>query len=302
MKFLKAAVLLLFLTFNLAAFAAQVYKYKDENGKWVFSDKKPKKAKDLETVEYQGSKKGPLEPRLYIKEVDDGGYALVFHNPYFAPIEVEMTSTIFESGVDRQVVGANSTQILSQNLTKRPRLKYIWRIGEPGIRQDNHLYRLPVSSKQSHIISQSFKGRFSHFRRPNIYSVDIALSVGTYISAARKGTVIWVKDNFHIGGAKSYFLDKANYINVLHEDGTYAVYAHILHSSALVKPGDTVNVGDRLARAGSTGYSTGPHLHFVIRKNSGSNTRSVPFRFADNSGKIYTPRRGMKVDGIDKDF
>lgn len=299
MKFLKAWFLVFFF-YHSAVFAAQVYKYKDDNGKWVFSDRKPHATKEVERVEYQGSKKGPPEPRIYTKK-SNGLYSLVFHNPYFAPIEVEMLSSLFESGSHKEVVAANSTKTLYKNLTKRPRLNYKWRIGEPGTIQDNYLYRFPVSSKQSHQISQSFNGRFSHSQRPNIYSVDIALSVGTYISAARAGTVIWTKDNFHIGGAKNYFLDKANYVEVLHDDGTYAIYAHILHGSALVKPGQRVDVGDRLARSGSTGYSTGPHLHFVIRKNDGSNTRSVRFKFIDNTGKTFTPSRGMKVDGIGKE-
>jgi len=76
------------------------------------------------------------------------------------------------------------------------------------------------------------------------------------------------------------------------------VYAHILIGSARVKPGDRVAVGDVLARSGSSGYSTGPHLHFVIRKNSGLQTVSIPFSFRDADGAPFTPREGMKLRGI----
>ena len=98
-----------------------------------------------------------------------------------------------------------------------------------------------------------------------------------------------------MGGKDKYFLDKANYVKVLHEDGTYAIYAHILRATAAVKPGDSVQVGDVLARSGSSGYSTGPHLHFVIRKNVGLKTVSIPFKFISDAGTAYTPKRGMVI-------
>jgi murein DD-endopeptidase MepM/ murein hydrolase activator NlpD len=107
--------------------------------------------------------------------------------------------------------------------------------------------------------------------------------------------VIWTKDDYHMGGGGKYFLDKANYIKVLHDDGTYAVYAHILMGSAVVQPGDKVKAGDILARAGSSGYSTGPHLHFVVRKNIGLKTLSIPFKFVDQNGLPFEPRKGMMI-------
>ena len=98
-----------------------------------------------------------------------------------------------------------------------------------------------------------------------------------------------------MGGRKKYFLDKANYVKILHEDGTYAVYAHILQGTAMVKPGENVQLGQRLARSGSSGYSTGPHLHFVIQKNVGLKTHSIPFVFKDAEGKTFTPKRAMVI-------
>jgi len=121
---------------------------------------------------------------------------------------------------------------------------------------------------------------------------------GTEISAAREGTVIWVKDDYHLGGKKAYFMDKANFVKVLHQDGTYAVYAHILQGSSFVKPGDRVKAGDKLARSGSSGYSTGPHLHFVIQKNIGMKTVSIPFKFFGANGHSFTPQKGMNVAGF----
>jgi murein DD-endopeptidase MepM/ murein hydrolase activator NlpD len=126
------------------------------------------------------------------------------------------------------------------------------------------------------------------------------MDVGTYLTAVRTGTVILVKDDYHMSGTTRYFLDKANVIQVLHYDGTFASYAHILMDTAMVKEGDKVARGERLARSGSSGFSTGPHLHFSIVKNVGIKNISIPFQFVDNKGKVFTPKRAMIMVGAEK--
>ena len=132
--------------------------------------------------------------------------------------------------------------------------------------------------------------------------MDIAMDIGTYLTAVRAGTVVWVKDDYHMSGTTRYFLDKANGIKVLHDDGTFASYAHILMDTALVKEGDKVALGDKLARSGSSGFSTGPHLHFSILKNAGLKNIAIPFTFVDNKGKVFTPKRAMTMVGVSKPY
>jgi len=85
--------------------------------------------------------------------------------------------------------------------------------------------------------------------------VDFAAETGTPINAAASGKVIYA--DFHPAYGKSVEID--------HGNGLVTRYAH--GSELLVKEGDLVVRGQRISRVGSTGRSTGPHLHFEVRLN-----------------------------------
>ncbi len=83
---------------------------------------------------------------------------------------------------------------------------------------------------------------------------DIAAPTGTHVAAAASGEVV------HAGPAGTY----GNLVRVRHADGFETRYAHL--SRVDVKVGDRVELGQAIGAVGSTGHSTGPHLHFEIRK------------------------------------
>jgi len=66
-----------------------------------------------------------------------------------------------------------------------------------------------------------------------------------------------------------------NMIEIDHGNGLLSRYAHT--SQIFVKEGDLVMRGQRVATVGSTGRSTGPHLHFSVQRNTGMELRSIPF-------------------------
>jgi murein DD-endopeptidase MepM/ murein hydrolase activator NlpD len=92
---------------------------------------------------------------------------------------------------------------------------------------------------------------------------------GAPIDAAHDGVVTYAGWNGTLG----------NYIQINHGDGTSSGYGHIVNGGILVGYGQGVAAGQEIARVGSTGASTGCHLHFMIRIN-GALTDPVPFMAA----------------------
>lgn len=87
------------------------------------------------------------------------------------------------------------------------------------------------------------------------YGIDIPAPQGTKIYACYDGEVAWAKWNNSAG----------NWVGIDHGDGLYTVYMHM--SKILVKPGQKISKGDVVGLVGSTGRSTGPHLHLAVRLN-----------------------------------
>ena len=155
-------------------------------------------------------------------------------------------------------------------------------------------YRLPFPSGQAYRISQAFHSRYSHNTSDSLYAVDIAMPEGTPIHAARAGVVMELTRDFAGGGLnREKYGKRANIIRILHNDGTMAVYAHLQHQSTRVTPGTHVAAGQVIATSGNTGYTSGPHLHFVVQRNAGMHIEAVPFQFAGPDGAGLTPREGM---------
>lgn len=101
--------------------------------------------------------------------------------------------------------------------------------------------------------------------------IDIGASYGTNVDAADAGMVI----------ISDYSSSYGHYIVIDHGNGYTTLYAHL--SKRLVKAGDKVKQGAIIGKVGSTGLSTGPHLHFEISKNG---TRINPAQFY--TGLTYT--------------
>ena len=124
------------------------------------------------------------------------------------------------------------------------------------------------------------------------------MDAGRDIVAAADGTVIYTNDGEYDrcstgdcdGGSGC-----GNYVKIQHDDGTMALYCHMKEWSVAVSYGQRVSCGDKLGEVGSSGHSTGPHLHFEPR--SSGNVGFDPFYGSCNTSGGYWIDQGS-YDGL----
>jgi len=157
--------------------------------------------------------------------------------------------------------------------------------GDPHAIPEEVTYSLPVDENSRWELGQEFNGEYSHNDEQNRYAVDFIVPTGTPVLAARAGTVMETIGSYDSGGQNAkVYASRANFIRILHDDGSMGLYAHLKENGALVSPGEQVGLGDVIGYSGNTGYSSGPHLHFVLQINTGMRLVSIPFRMAGPDG------------------
>jgi murein DD-endopeptidase MepM/ murein hydrolase activator NlpD len=207
------------------------------------------------------------------------------------------------------VVGENRAQTIATLQASNPagggsRFSFTstWTLGDVRSHADQATYRVPVMEGQPVRIGQAPGGGeiTTHDNAASRYAVDFDLSEGTAVVAARDGVVIDARDDLSVGRPDPSLATQANFVEVLHEDGTIAVYAHLIHRGLRVHRGDSVREGTLLAYSGNTGYSFGPHLHFAVQQvvatADGFDRESIPFQLRTApTGAAFVPVRGIVV-------
>lgn len=156
--------------------------------------------------------------------------------------------------------------------------------GHPGARPLDVEYAWPLGTHALRV-GQGWGGSFSHRDDENRHAVDFTVPEGTPVLAARDGVVMQAEARFAGGGLHSTDdTARANFIRILHDDGTMALYAHLAPGGTGVAAGARVRRGQRIGTSGNTGYSGGPHLHFAIQANRGLRLASIPFRMFGPGG------------------
>ena len=165
---------------------------------------------------------------------------------------------------------------------------YFYYMGDIHAEPDmEYPYRLPYRLGDTHRVTQGFDGEFSH--KGNVtYSLDFDLDEGTAVYAARDGVVVELREDSDTGGEGEQFIDKANFVTIMHEDGTFADYSHLRKNGVQVRIGQKVRAGKLIAYSGSTGYVSGPHLHFNVKKVlRGGKYQTIPVKFRTAHGVVY---------------
>lgn len=291
------------------AWAGDLYKWQDENGVWHFSDKPPaSQQQEFESVAL------PVEPRPMVSMRKAGSRQEpehYFFNHYGGPAELEVRLNVADnirSDLDlpaRIVLPAQQEQKVVTLGAANPREGFRYQLAYtlvpgppvPDLPEDMDFYP-PFPRGLEFPISQGFGGGPTHKDEANRYAVDIVMPTGTPVLAARGGVVMDVEDDFHGGEQTPKFLERANRVRILHDDGSMAVYAHLDSNSARVYPGTKVPAGAWIGNSGNTGYSSGPHLHFVVQVNAGLSLVSIPFRFREPGGGTISPEGPGMLSGV----
>jgi murein DD-endopeptidase MepM/ murein hydrolase activator NlpD len=169
---------------------------------------------------------------------------------------------------EEQIVGAAPSD--AQNYNDSLRLPVGYEVSPelpPLSSPENYLPDTPVKFTgyiwpAKGVLTSGYGRRWGRMHR----GIDIAAPIGTPIVAAAPGEVIFA--GWNAGGY-------GNLVKVRHDDGSVTFYAH--NSRIFVRLGQKVNQGEPISAMGSTGYSTGPHLHFEIRPNGKSAANPIAY-------------------------
>ena len=171
----------------------------------------------------------------------------------YAVERIEITHEGFSVDNDLAEVSYGIATPIGENWNDAQKVTSVWGFTRPSFRVDNGQF-----TKEGH------------------NGMDFSATRGTRINAIKSGRITKVENNEN--NIRGY----GKYVEITHEDGTHSLYGH--QSKILVKEGEFVPAGTKIGEVGSTGNSTGPHLHLGYDGNGdGIYSRENPL---DNPERI----------------
>lgn len=159
----------------------------------------------------------------------------------------------------------------------------------------------PVASSDSYIIpaAGSISSPFGMRRHPVTgehklhKGIDIAAPTGTPVKAVASGTVTSAYSNVYAG----------NMVTIKHDDGNVSKYMHLNSFARSAVPGMKVNQGDQIGTVGSTGRSTGPHLHLQIEEDKNGTLSAVdPLKYLERRAAVEVKDKEEKVKSQEREM
>ena len=237
---------------------------------------------------------------VYPSSLDNGTVQIWANNEAYHPISVEVSANLTNMECDYDlpallVVPPRSKKYHLLDFRPLPRKSWKYDFGsrlflgdllKTELYSSNYVYQLPCDENRGYFISQGYNGQLSHHGEN---ALDFDLPVGTPVYAARAGVVTRVVDHHNHSCQQEDCNQYNNIVTIYHEDGTFADYVHLDHKGSLVKPGDQVKLGQHIAKSGNTGWTTGPHLHFVVYLplRKGRRTLETVFATSNHPEGIY---------------
>ena len=210
-------------------------------------------------TEYKASKEATANPAgtVVVTPSPDAESGNFLSNMLTGTQSVPVSDAVSE--VSHDVVTKSPEQIQQEITAEKQRLQELQKQEKKIQRQINHLSRTVegrVIPTTNYDITATFNQPGGSWSSGRHTGLDFAAPGGTPVYAAGDGTVT------KAGWEGAY----GNSVTIKHENGTRTTYSHL--NSIEVQPGDKVEAGQLIGTVGSTGNSTGPHLHFeVINKN-----------------------------------
>jgi murein DD-endopeptidase MepM/ murein hydrolase activator NlpD len=241
------------------------------------------------------------KPITIYYEKSDSGFNFYANNqdlvPYTVKINFQKLENLENNSGQKSFVRTIPPQSSGLKVLEMKKLKenkstsfdfnFLYTIGDPSLKVDeNYPYLLPYRHGKRVRVGQGNNGAGTH---RGINAIDFNLEVGDSIFAAREGIVIEVKEDSNTGGNAPQFEPYGNFIKVYHDDGTLGSYVHLVKNGSLVERGAKINRGQLIGISGNTGYSSGPHLHFMVAQNRDFQNITLPIKFLNYEKKLFIP-------------
>jgi murein DD-endopeptidase MepM/ murein hydrolase activator NlpD len=283
------------------ASAQSLFRYRDADGQWVYSDRQPEAQSATSEIEEYLYTADDAAPEVTVERREiPGGIALVARNTFHGHVQIAWSVSrarniaTLDGGqlIDNAVLSPRSeTELLRlvPNIRgERMSLEYSFQYihGRPGAEHaPPNPYRVPFALASAWRVSQAYPSAQTHTDPSSVHAIDFVMPIGTGVYAARGGVVLEIADEYYSAGMDpDADLARANIVRILHDDGTMSLYGHLNWNSIRVRPGQEIERGEYLADSGNTGFSSGPHLHFVVQRNVGGAIESLPVEFAGAGG------------------
>lgn len=216
-------------------------------------------------------------------------------NNEFCPVSIkiilELTNLSSAAGNDKIFVVPAMTkgftittlQVVKTNSSAGFKTKTLSNYGDSNLdKAVDFSYSLPFQKGKSFKVDQGYNGSFSH---QNENALDFTMPIGTEIVAARGGVIVKVVENNSRNCPEKSCAAFNNYVLVFHNDGTFSKYVHLKLNGIVVQEGDLVKENDLIGYSGNTGWSNGPHLHFMVFFQRIDAVETIKTKFKINDGK-----------------
>lgn len=219
---------------------------------------------------------------------------IVLKNPLQCPLRVWIFSpdTALQNRFNAMpvVIESKSDTILTYTDVhgSSPELRFSSRLGNTSKEIKPIKMDLPYPKNVTHTVIQGNNTNFTHNTDWSRYAFDFDLKTNDTICSATDGYVVGLVDKYKFSGKGKEWKPFANYLTIYEPiSGVFCQYVHLVQNGCLVKIGDRVQRGQKIALSGNTGQSTVEHLHFscLVPVDSEDGLKSIPIRFA---GVQYT--------------